>query len=71
MPNIIEDALGISEGQLEFLNYYSGAELKQLQTMFEKSRELQKAQTEEAIESGLQIVPALLRKTVRKAFGGK
>lgn len=70
MPNIIEDALGLAPGHLDFLDSQPADELARLKSMLERSRELQRAQTEDAIEAGLQIVPALLRKAVRKAFGG-
>lgn len=70
MPNIMEDSLGLAPGQLEFLDACPDADLQRLQRMFEQAREQQREATDTAIEAGLQIVPALLRKAVRKAFGG-
>lgn len=71
MSESIEQVLGATPGSLAFLEQYSGAERDRLLALFEQARELQRKQVDAAIESGLQIVPAFLRKTVRKALGDK
>ena len=71
MSNTLEETLGLPEGQLAFLNDLSDGDNEKLQAMFANSQALQREQVQEAIDSGLQIVPKLLRKPVMKMLGDK
>lgn len=70
MTQSLEEALRLESGTLEFLEQFSREDQEKLLELFEAARETQKRSVDEAIESGLEIIPGFLRKTVRKVLGG-
>ncbi|GEM_PF-3513540 len=71
MTQSLEQALGLEPGTLAFLEYFSEEEQARLLSLFETAQTGQRQRVDEAIESGLQIVPGFLRKTLRKILGSR
>lgn len=69
MSQNLEQVLGLIKGELGFLDTLSTEQMTRLTDMFDQARENQRAQTNQAIEAGLQIIPGFLRKAVRKVLG--
>lgn len=69
MSSNLEQTLGLEPGALAFLEKFPDEDVDRLRTLFDQAHVEQRKQVDQAIESGLQIVPKMLRKTVRKIFG--
>ena len=65
----MEQTLGLENGELNFLETLGSDQVSELESLFAQAQANQRQQTNLAIESGLQIVPAFLRKAVRKVLG--
>ncbi len=71
MSKDLDEVLGLSAGSLEFLGQFDASDVDRLQQFFAQAHVAQREQVDQAIEAGLQIVPKILRKTVRRIFGDR